>query len=365
MKGGEKVIRYDTVPLHATKTEEGFIRDKPIIGRTGILIYQNPDGSTRKEYRPPEEAFDQQSLDSLVGKPVTLGHQGMVTSTNPVRPIGSVLSAGHQDGDNITADVILYSLPTDARELSCGYTLDLDETPGTTPDGEHYDAVQRNIRYNHVAVVRHGRAGVARLNMDGDQEPIEDGKKENTMKIRLDNGLEYEAVPEVAAYVDQLRKDAAEHKTKMDKLQAKYDASLDDNKKLKDDAAKAKEKAAANFDAAVKERVAMLKKADEFDIEKADEMDNMEIKKAIIKSVRGDSIDLSDKSADYIDAAYDMVKDDAKKPAEGKHEDSLAGQRSKVNAPAEDKHNDDEDDPVAAMAKLRADEASLYLKEVK
>ena len=358
------MIRYDTVPLHATKTEEGFIRDKPVIGRTGILVYQNPDGSTRKEYRPAEEAFDQQSLDSLAGKPITLGHQGMVTSTNQVRPIGSVLSAGHQDGSNITADVVLYSLPTDARELSCGYTLDLDETPGTTPDGEHYDAVQRNIRYNHVAVVRHGRAGVARLNMDGDQEPIEDGKKENTMKIRLDNGLEYEAVPEVAAYVDQLRKDAAEHKTNMDKLQAKYDASLDDNKKLKDDAAKAKEKAEANFDAAVKDRVAMLKKADEFGIEKADELGNMAIKKAIIKSVRGDAINLDDKSADYIDAAYDMVKDEATKPAED-HEDGLAKQRSKVGAPAKDHHDEDEDDPAAAMAKLRADEAALYLKEVK
>lgn len=363
MKGGEKVIRYDTVPLHATKTEEGFIRDKPVIGRTGILIYQNPDGSTRKEYRPPEEAFNQQSLDSLIGKPVTLGHHGMVTSTNPVRPIGSVLSAGHQDGDNITADVILYSLPTDARELSCGYTLDLDETPGTTPDGEHYDAVQRNIRYNHVAVVRRGRAGVARLNMDGDQEPIEDEKKESIMKIRLDNGLEYEAVPEVAAYIDQLRKDAADHKTKMDKLQAKYDASLDDNKKLKEDAAKAKDDAKKNFDAAVKVRVAILKKADEFGIEKADEMDDMDIKKAIIKSVRGDSVNLDDKSADYIDAAFDMVKDDAKRPVE-KHDDGLANQRSKVNAPAE-KHDDEDDDPETAMAKLRADEAQLYLKEVK
>lgn len=357
------MIRYDKVLLNATKTEEGFIRDKPVIGRTGILIYQNPDGSTRKEYRPAEEAFAPPSLESLIGKPITLGHQGMVTSANPVRPIGSVLSAGQQDGQNITAEVILYSLPTNARELSCGYTLDLDETPGVTPSGEHYDAVQRNIRYNHVAVVRRGRAGVARLNMDGDQEPIEDERKGNTMKIKLDSGLEYEAVPEVAAYVEQLRKDVADRKVEMDKLQAKYDASLDDNKKLKEDAVKAKKEAKETFNVAVNERVAMLKKADEFGIEKAESMDNMEIKKAIIKSVRGDSIDFTGKSVDYIDAAYDMVKEDYKKPAE-KNEDGLAGQRKTVNTPT--KNNEDEEyDPEMAMAKLREDEASLYLKEVK
>ena len=33
--------RYDSVAIKATKTNEGFIRDAPIVGRTGILKYQN------------------------------------------------------------------------------------------------------------------------------------------------------------------------------------------------------------------------------------------------------------------------------------------------------------------------------------
>ena len=152
------MIRYDTVPIHAQKTDEGFIRDKPVIGRTGVLVYRNADGSERREYRPPEEAFDKDSLASLKGKPITIGHQGMVTSQNAanIRPIGTVLSAGQADGDTITADVVLYSLPTSARELSCGYNLDLDETPA----GEPYDAVQRHIRYNHVAGIIPAHAGL-------------------------------------------------------------------------------------------------------------------------------------------------------------------------------------------------------------
>ena len=170
-KEGHTMQRFDQVTFAATRTAEGFIRDTPIVGRTGILVYRNADGTERKEYRPPEEAFKADSLASLQGKPITIGHKAYVTAGNAaqVAPIGSVLSAGRQDGDTIRADIVIYNLDTSARELSCGYTLDLDETPGTTPEGEHYDAIQRNIVYNHLAVCSRGRAGVARLNMDGSQ----------------------------------------------------------------------------------------------------------------------------------------------------------------------------------------------------
>ena len=124
--------RYDTYTIHAQKTDEGFFLDSPIIGRAGLLKYMNADGTPRIEYRPPEEAFDEKSLESVRGKPVTLGHPGMVNSGNAAdMPIvGSVLSNGRQDGNNIRADISIFRLPTDARELSCGYKLDLDETPG-------------------------------------------------------------------------------------------------------------------------------------------------------------------------------------------------------------------------------------------
>ena len=39
-----------------------------------------------------------------------------------------------------------------SRELSCGYYCDLDETPGEY-EGQRYDARQRNIRGNHLALV--------------------------------------------------------------------------------------------------------------------------------------------------------------------------------------------------------------------
>ena len=64
--------RYDKVEITATKTSEGFIRDTPIVGRTGILVYKTFDGKERREYRPPDEAFKSESLASLKGKPITI-----------------------------------------------------------------------------------------------------------------------------------------------------------------------------------------------------------------------------------------------------------------------------------------------------
>ena len=356
--------RFDNVAFKATKTAEGFIRDTPIVGRTGILVYRNADGTERREYRPPEEAFKADSLASLMGKPITIGHKAFVTAGNAaqVAPVGSVLSAGRQDGNNIVADIVIYNLDTDSRELSCGYTLDLDEKPGTTPDGQHYDAIQRNIVYNHLAIVPQGRAGVARLNMDGEQvleeEQEEDKKMAEMTKVRLDSGIEYDCAPEVKVEIEKMRKDSAEAKKEFDKLQAKFDA-LDAELKKEQEGRKADaEKAKANFDEAIKARVELLKVAEAHKVVNADSMTDTEIKTAVIKAVRGDAINLEGKSADYIEAAYDMAKADVKQ-----HEDGMAEQRKATQTHADAAQNNDAaDDPEAAYAKLIEAERHMYEK---
>lgn len=358
--------RFDNVTFAATKTAEGFIRDTPIVGRTGILLYRNADGTERREYRPPEEAFKADSLASLMGKPITIGHKAFVTSGNAaqVAPVGSVLSAGRQDGNNIIADIVIYNLDTNARELSCGYTLDLDETPGTTPEGEHYDAIQRNIVYNHLAICNHGRAGVARLNMDGEQvideeNPKEDKKMAEMTKVRLDSGIEYDCAPEVKVAIEKMRKDSAEAKKGLDKLQAKFDALEAELKKEQEGRKADAEKAKANFDEAVKARVELLKVAEAHKVVNADSMTDTEIKTAVIKAVRGDAINLDGKSADYIEAAFDMAKADVKQ-----HEDGMAEQRKATQTHDDEgaQNNDAADDPEAAYAKLVAAEREMYMK---
>ena len=354
------MLRYDRFELKATKTDEGFIRDTPVIGRTGLMTYYNHDGTKRIEYRPPEEAFNADSLNSLLGKPVTVGHKAMVSAANAaaVQPIGSVLSAGRQDGNNIVADMVIYNLPTNAPELSCGYKLDLDETPGTTPDGQHYDAVQRNIRYNHVAVVAKGRAGVARLNMDGDQIDEEDEGGDNQMnmtKVRTDSGIEYDAAPEVKVYVEKLLQERKDEKAAADKLQAKYDAVLSDLEKEKKAHKDDMDKKDAELADAVKARVDMLQVAQKHGIEQAASMNDKEIKIAIIHSVRGDSFNLDGKSDEYINAAFDMAKDERTS-----HTDAMKKQRQQVMNGADRSHNEDEYDLEAIMAQIRKDEAVAF-----
>ena len=354
-EGGEKVQRYDNYAIQAIKTDEGFVRDAPIIGRTGILEYRNVDGSIRREYRPPEEAFNVDSLASIRGKPITLGHHGLVSSANyrETKPVGTVISDGRQDGNNIRADVVIYSLNTDDRELSLGYETELEETPGVTPEGEHYDAIQRNIRYNHLAIVPRGRAGNARLNMDGNQS-IEEVETMST-KIKMDNGIEYEVPAEVKVAYDAMVEKADATKKDLDAMTAKFDSATAEIEKLKADAEKQEADFKAKFDEAVKTTIELRSIASKHGIEKADEMSNEEIKKAVVAKVHP-KLNLDGKSAEYIAVAFDLAKD-----SEVQHEDAMAEQRKALNGEI---HQDKELDLEDVKAKFMEAESKLY-KEVK
>ena len=179
--------------------------DHPILTRVGIFEYRRPDGSIRRELRLPEEVFAPESLASYKGKPVILTHEaGMIDSDNVQQEqIGTILSEGMQDGDNVRAQIIIHDarkLDYGLRELSLGYSLDLEEVPGEW-QGQPYDAIQRNIRVNHLALVEKARAGdSARLNIDGEDTQAEKGG--NTMSKRKD-GLTPE---EIAQLVEEYKK---------------------------------------------------------------------------------------------------------------------------------------------------------------
>lgn len=149
--------------------------DHPILTRVGIFEYRRPDGSIRRELRLPEEVFAAESLASYKGKPVILTHEAGLVDVDNVQQehIGTILSEGIQDGDNVRAQIVIHdaeSLDYGLRELSLGYTQTPDETPGVW-NGQPYDAIQRNIQINHLALVEKARAGEqARLNIDGEEQ---------------------------------------------------------------------------------------------------------------------------------------------------------------------------------------------------
>ena len=168
--------RFDSIPLSDTYfTPEGYLIDNPILTRVGIFEYHNPDGTIRRELRLPEEVFAAESLASYKGKPVILTHEAGLVDVDNVQQehIGTILSEGIQDGDNVRAQIVIHdaeSLDYGLRELSLGYTQTPEETPGIW-NGQRYDAIQRDIRINHLALVQKARAGEqARLNIDGEEQ---------------------------------------------------------------------------------------------------------------------------------------------------------------------------------------------------
>ena len=191
----KRVQRLDSIQLDKTYfTEEGYLVDHPIVTSVGIFEYANPDGSTRRELRLPEDVFAPESLASYKGKPIIITHDAGYVSKDNVEgeTIGTILSEGYQDGDNVRAEIIIHN--TDAmnqcglRELSLGYNLRLEETPGVW-EGQPYDAIQRDIVINHLALVGQARAGEqARLNIDARESTntLKGGKAMSDKKDRKD-----------------------------------------------------------------------------------------------------------------------------------------------------------------------------------
>lgn len=196
--------RIDSISVDKTYyTEEGYLVDHPIVTTCGIFEYKNEDGSTRRELRLPENVFDEKSLESYKGKPIIITHDAGEVDKENVRKeqIGTIMSKGYRDGDNVRCEIIIHD--TNAlkscglKELSLGYSLDTDDSPGVYR-GEKYDCIQKNIEINHLALVGEARAGeTARLNIDGkdaDEQILKGGKvimyKPNSTGRRADEGGE-------------------------------------------------------------------------------------------------------------------------------------------------------------------------------
>ena len=319
------VARYDRAPLSARYDENGYLEDSPVLTRTGVFTYRDGKGGIRRELRRPEDVFAQDSLQSYRNKPITKGHHGEVTAaTVKKHQIGTVTSEGRQDGSDVTGDIVIHDprvVKQDGwKELSVGYLVDTIEEPGEY-NGERYDAIQTNIRVNHLAVVPTGRAGNARLNLDAADAatPTDDDEGDPTMdKVRLDNGIEYDAAPEVGQAYKQARADLDDANTKLEQEKARADAA----EKAKTDAEGQVEQIKQDAVKQARTRLELEAQAKEHKVEVKQDAEDRDIKEGVIQAIRGDGADLSDKADAYVDAAYDLAVADA-----GKRRDDAANQR--------------------------------------
>jgi hypothetical protein len=162
---GERVARLDSGRVSRSETTpSGGLRVDGYPTRTGVFVYKNPDGTTRRELRHPDDVFAEASLATLRGAPVTIGHpRGPVTPANwkslAVGNVGDGISA---DGKFVASSVLVQDSAAISavgagklREVSCGYTCRAVAEEGVF-EGEAYDFRQTEIKYNHLALLPRG-----------------------------------------------------------------------------------------------------------------------------------------------------------------------------------------------------------------
>lgn len=320
-----KIQRYDKASvLSFRKDGDGYLTVTAGITRPGVFPYRRGDGALQWEAKLPEDIFSTATVESARNKPVTDEH--------PPEPVNSknwlqyARGTSHHDA-RVDDDLMKVTLTvTDAaliervesgqqKEISIGFETDLDETPGEW-NGQRYDARQRNILINHIAITARGRAGPT-VAIRGDSA-VQMDEDENTGGITMAkytvDGKEFEVPSEVKSHLDAqaAKLDAATAKVQAaDALQGRYDALEAEKDGLAADLEEAKKQTLTQdqLDVAIEERIALVSGAktvlgDSFDTTGKTDKD---IKTAVIKQVKGDSFDLTGKSDDYINAFYDAT----------------------------------------------------------
>lgn len=324
-----------------TETKEGYLLADVKAARTGIQQYLGsevgrPDMPTVRVYRPKDSVFSRDSLETFPNIPLTLGHPStpVTVETYDAENVGNVFEVV-PDGESVRASIQIMSkraieaVRDGLRELSVGYEAELVWGDGVTPDGETYDAIQKNIRANHLAIVKTGRAGPEyRIGDDANKWGIaplshNEKKKEAVMADTLKTVVLGDTAVQIAvADASALEK----YKADQAKMLADTEAAHKDALAVKDkdlatkDAEIADLKSKVLDEAAIDARVAAKAKlvSDAKSIAKdlvADGLTDAEIRKAAVTAVRGaDAVE--GKSSAYIDAAFDIALEAAGKVAD-------------------------------------------------
>lgn len=332
-----RVNRFDKGEMRkAERTPQGYLRAPAFVTRTGVLTYRFPDGSVRKELRHPDDVFNADSMASLAGVPVTNNHPpGLLDASNTKQYMAGYTGDNvAKDGNfiavplTITDDDLIKQVESGKTEISCGYACELDDGAGTY-DGETYTHRQRNITYNHAAVVDRGRAGPqVSIHLDAaDAEQVSNQSSEDSgMEKIVINGVSYDVASQVAqAYIaeQKVRKDAADKAesdakaalaasvAKASQAEARADGAEAEVKKLKAEiATRADAMSPDKIRAAVKNRqrieLVANRTLDKETIAKMDAMDDKEIKLAVLKAEDKDT-KFEEKDDAYIDARFDHL----------------------------------------------------------
>ena len=335
---------YITDRFEITKRDfspEGYLIVKDSkLARTGVLNYRKseikitdapkdiPDDQLVRVYRGPEELFRPEVLDSFKSTPITFNHPGELVDSTTIKDAGVGLSKDDVVAKGNFMEVTLFITDEDAikevrsgvKELSLGYTANIIWRPGKTPTGEVYDAVQENIRGNHIAIVPKGRNGSLCKISDSQSKTKTKGKDMSDVQIVLDS-VSYDCPAQTAQAFEKTVKGKDSQISVLKDAKEAAEEELEDEKEKSQ---KEKDEMQAKLDEAEEAKVS------DADIEKMVEarsalMDSAksvvatidckgkseaEIKAAVVKDSCPD-LDLESKSPEYISARFDAILDTA------------------------------------------------------
>lgn len=336
----------DAVAIAGTRrTEDGYLVTTARSVRTGIQLYAGfevgrPDVDVVRVYRDASEVFAQDSLQSFSHAPVTIDHPDVPVTADNWKELsaGEVSTAAKQDGEWIMLPLILKdaraieAVETGKRELSAGYHCELDWTPGTTADGQKFDAQQRAIKINHLALVDRARAGSRARIGDGANTwgaapitPTQD-KETVTMSDALRtvvvDGLSVQTTDQGAQAIAKLQADLASSAAKLTDANTAHASALaakDADLAKKDaeiDGLKTKVLSDADLDKRVAARADLIGRAKSIAADvKTDGLSDAAIRRAAVVAKLGDAA-IADKAEAYVDARFDILVEDAAKNAD-------------------------------------------------
>lgn len=353
----------------------GALQVDAVFARTGIQIYSrgelgddvpeafrdSPANTPIRVWRPAAEVFAQAAIDSFGAVALTINHPAEDVTPKNFKQLAHGLTGEKPFRDDyrlkgtitFSTETAIDKLEKSSGELSNGYDCELEWTSGVVPDGEHdagqtFDAIQRNIIGNHVALVDAGRCGAecrvldaktpapvqdhASCNCEGDSQ-MADG----LIKKVVDGFGLVESTTEGFAVIDSLAGKAVSLQTQLDtaagavaaKDQAHADAVAAKDKEIADlKAAQLDDKA---LDARVAARATLVTDARRISGKAdlvVDGLADLDVQKAAVTAKLGDDKVKGWNDTQFTGAFAYMVADTAETGGDGQGGDTKTPQTS-------------------------------------
>lgn len=336
----QDIQRFAPNVLH--KTPEGYLTGRICVTGAGVFRYLGDDHKFIGRLRDRDQV--KAATDSINCKPVTLQHPNQPVNIDNVGDLQVGMSANDASFDGLNNYVTITVTDKKAVEaiekgevkaISMGYRCSIVDHDGVW-QGSHHDQEQKDIVYNHIALVKNGRAGdQVRFTVgdsaefadffdmadpeEGEKKPTEDGNEhqdgqpvivndgkagqevnlkdnnhnqEQSMKtIQLD-GVDYQADEKVIEALQAAQNDAAEKLDEIHTLLSAVDEKDSQIADLQEKLDKANDEIDESvIDDAVNAKLAILDSARAAGIECDASDDVSELKRKVIAAAF-DGIDL-------------------------------------------------------------------------